>query len=42
MREVLAGDSRYDEVAVRCWDWDQTYTAAEYRKLMLSRLTQAS
>jgi SAM-dependent methyltransferase len=36
MREVLAGDGHYDEVAVRRWDWDQTYTAAEYRKLMLS------
>ncbi|HEY4190352.1 MAG TPA: hypothetical protein VGM28_08020, partial [Candidatus Limnocylindrales bacterium] len=23
-------------VEVQRWDWDQTYTAAEYRKLMLS------
>lgn len=36
MRKVLAGDGRYDGVAVRRWDWDQTYTAAECRKLMLS------
>lgn len=24
------------DVAVRRWDWDQTYAAGEYRKLMLS------
>ena len=36
MREALAVDPRYRHVAVRRWDWDQTYTAAQYRKLMLS------
>lgn len=36
MRELLANDGRFGEVAVRRWDWDQTYGAAEYRKLMLS------
>ena len=36
MRQVLEDDPRFDAVAVRGWDWDQTYTAAGYRKLMLS------
>lgn len=36
MREVLEIDRRFGDVAVRRWDWDQSYTAAEYRKLMLS------
>lgn len=36
MRKVLDNDRRFHDVAVRRWDWDQTYTAAEYRKLMLS------
>lgn len=36
MRQALEADERYHRVAVRRWDWDQTYTAAEYRKLMLS------
>ena len=36
MRQVLDDDRRFEDVAVRRWDWDQTYTAAEYRKLMLS------
>jgi SAM-dependent methyltransferase len=36
IRSVLAGDERFHGVTVRRWDWDQTYTAAEYRKLMLS------
>lgn len=36
IRHVLKGDGRFHGVAVRRWDWDHTYTAAEYRKLMLS------
>ncbi|MGY6499804.1 MAG: class I SAM-dependent methyltransferase [Acidimicrobiales bacterium] len=36
MRKVLDGDPRFEDVAVRRWDWDQSYTATEYRKLMLS------
>jgi trans-aconitate methyltransferase len=32
----LAEDPRFRDVAVHRWDWDQTYTAAGYRKLMLS------
>ena len=36
MRKLLEHDRRFDHVTVRCWSWDQTYTAAEYRKLMLS------
>lgn len=27
---------RFHQVAFHRWDWDQTYTAADYRKLMLS------
>jgi SAM-dependent methyltransferase len=36
MGEPLHNDDRFGEVEVRQWDWDQTYSAAEYRKLMLS------
>lgn len=36
IRGVLEGDERYGSVTVRTYDWDQTYTAAEYRDLMLS------
>ena len=36
IRGVLEDDTRFGGVVVRRWDWDQTYTAAEYRKLMLS------
>ena len=36
MREALESDIRFGEVEVHQWDWDQTYSAAEYRKLMLS------
>jgi hypothetical protein len=36
IREVLEADRRFDDVAVRHYDWDQTYGAAEYRQLMLS------
>jgi SAM-dependent methyltransferase len=34
--QALTEDPRFTEVVVHRWDWDQTYTAAEYRKLMLS------
>ena len=35
--QALIGlDPRFTDVVVHRWDWDQTYTAAEYRKLMLS------
>jgi hypothetical protein len=33
---MLEEDGRFQLVTVRRWDWDQTYTAGEYRKLMLS------
>ena len=33
---VLRGDRRFSDVEVRAYDWDQTYSAADYRKLMLS------
>lgn len=36
VRGVLENDGRFAHVVVRRWDWDQTYSAAEYRKLMLS------
>jgi hypothetical protein len=36
MRHVLEADGRFDSVEVRKWEWNQTYTAAEYRQLMLS------
>ena len=36
IRKLLEGDDRYDSLEVRMWDWDQTYSAADYRKLMLS------
>ena len=34
--KALALDPRFTDVRVHRWDWDQTYTAAQYRKLMLS------
>ena len=34
--QALAGDARFCDVEVHRWDWDQTYTASEFRKLMLS------
>jgi SAM-dependent methyltransferase len=34
--QSVAGDPRFSDVAVHRWDWDQTYTASGYRKLMLS------
>jgi SAM-dependent methyltransferase len=36
IRMALTGDPRFGDVAVRRYDWDQTYSAADYRKLMLS------
>jgi SAM-dependent methyltransferase len=36
IRAVLQDDDRYAGVCVRYYDWDQTYTAAQYRQLMLS------
>ena len=36
IRQRLADDGRFQQVTVRQWDWDQTYSAAGYRKLMLS------
>jgi SAM-dependent methyltransferase len=36
MRAALEHDDRFTEVRVRHYDWDQTYTAAQYRQLMLS------
>jgi SAM-dependent methyltransferase len=36
MRWALEADGRYAQVTVRRYDWDQTYTANAYRKLMLS------
>jgi ubiquinone/menaquinone biosynthesis C-methylase UbiE len=36
IRDVFSRDERYTNVEVRYYDWNQTYSAAEYRKLMLS------
>jgi SAM-dependent methyltransferase len=36
MRSVLEADGRFEQVAVLRYDWDQTYSAADYRKLMVS------
>lgn len=36
IRAVFDSDSRFGPVAVRRWDWNQTYTASAYLKLMLS------
>lgn len=36
IRSALQADGRFDRVAVRRYDWDQTYGASDYRKLMLS------
>ena len=36
IHSTLEADRRFDRVAVRRYDWDQTYGASEYRKLMLS------
>ena len=36
MRVALAGDRRFGDVTLRRYDWDQTYSAADYRKLCSS------
>lgn len=36
IRAALEADRRFRHIAVRRYDWDQTYSASEYRKLMLS------
>ncbi len=36
IRTVLDADRRFDSIAVRKYDWDQTYSAPDYRNLMLS------
>jgi SAM-dependent methyltransferase len=36
IRLVLRDDPRFSDVEVRAYDWNQTYSAADYRKLMLS------
>jgi SAM-dependent methyltransferase len=36
IRAVLEADPRFHSPVVRHYDWNQTYTASDYRKLMLS------
>ena len=36
IRAVLEADGRFDCVAVRRYDWNQTYSASDYRRLMFS------
>lgn len=36
MRDALSRDERYTNVEVRAYDWNQSYSATQYRKLMLS------
>jgi SAM-dependent methyltransferase len=36
MRAVIEADSRFHSVGVRQYDWNQSYNARQYRKLMLS------
>jgi trans-aconitate methyltransferase len=36
MRQALEADHRFVDVQVRRYDWDQTYSAADFRKLMVS------
>jgi SAM-dependent methyltransferase len=36
IHRVLRDDRRFSNVEVRAYDWDQTYSAADYRRLMLS------
>jgi SAM-dependent methyltransferase len=36
LRSALQHDGRFARLEVRRYDWDQTYSAAEYRRLMLS------
>lgn len=39
IRAVLAADRRFGPGTVRQWDWNQTYTASDYLKLMLTYST---
>ncbi|HRD99935.1 MAG TPA: hypothetical protein PLV68_01480, partial [Ilumatobacteraceae bacterium] len=36
IRQVLEADHRFGLVAVRRYNWNQSYSAADYRQLMLS------
>ncbi len=36
IRAVLEADQRFESIGVRCYDWNQTYSASQYRNLMLS------
>jgi SAM-dependent methyltransferase len=36
IRTALTSDRRFDAVVLRRYNWNQTYSASEYRKLMLS------
>jgi SAM-dependent methyltransferase len=36
IRQLLADDQRFVDAKLRTYDWNQTYSAASYRKLMLS------
>lgn len=36
MRQVLETDGRFGPATVRHYDWNQTYTASEYRQLLLT------
>ncbi len=36
IRQVLDDDDKFQDVAVRRWDWNQTYTTRQYQQLMLS------
>lgn len=36
IRTAFTRDRRFDNVGVRRYDWNQTYSASDYRKLMLS------
>ena len=36
IHRALRGDPRFLNVEVRTYDWNQAYSAADYRKLMLS------
>jgi SAM-dependent methyltransferase len=36
IRAQLGADRRFDRIDVRKYDWDQTYSASDYRNLMLS------
>jgi SAM-dependent methyltransferase len=36
IRSILEADGRFQRITVRKYDWDQTYSATQYRKLMTS------